>query len=168
MGVMEQGTVLEGSGLNAPFYGSGAPVDGTDEVQDVDITGTPTGGTFRLKVFGVNTVDLAHDIDAATLQTALETIVGSGNVGVSGPNPNFVVTFGGDAGKMPVPAIELAVNQLTGGTDPSVTVTETTPGVAATGFRPAPGAVYIRQSDGTVYVNQGTALDPNWDLVTIA
>lgn len=168
MPVMEQGTVIEGSGLNAPFYGSGAPVDGTDAVQDVDITGTPTGGTFKLKVFGVNTVDIDFDAAAGDVEDAIETIVGAGNVGVSGSNPNFVVTFGGDAGKMPVPLISLAENNLTGGTTPSVDVTDTTPGVAATGFRPAPGARYIRQSDGTIYVNQGTALDPNWDLVTIA
>lgn len=50
----------------------------------IHVDTTATGGTFTLSVNGTATGGLAYDITAANLQTALEQIVGAGNVTVSG------------------------------------------------------------------------------------
>ena len=106
--------------------------DGTeaDAVQDIDITGTPTGGTFTLS-FGTETTSaIAFDANAAAVTTALEALnnIGTGNIVVTGTNPNFVATFGGTLANTKVPVLTADGAALTGGTTPDVTVTNTTDG----------------------------------------
>ena len=48
------------------------------------VTVTATAGHFKLAVAGVETANIAFDAAAADVQTALEAIVGEGNVAVSG------------------------------------------------------------------------------------
>ena len=57
----------------------------TDAVQDIALTGSPTGGTFTLTFGGHTTSAIAYNASAATVQSALQalTSVGSGNVTVS-------------------------------------------------------------------------------------
>lgn len=84
------------------------PVAGTDEVQTVTVTGTPTGGTYRLQFKGQRTDALAHDAAAATVDTQLEalTTVGAGNVAVTGSAGGpYTVTFGGDLARANVPEL---------------------------------------------------------------
>lgn len=70
-----------GVGSLVPASGDGKPLaDNTIVHADT----TATGGTFTLSVDGTPTGGLAHDISATNLQTALEQIVGAGNVTVSG------------------------------------------------------------------------------------
>lgn len=99
---------------------------GTNEQQSVDITGTPTGGTFRLSFGGVETADIAFDANAAAVQSALEAVstIGSGNVAVTGSNPTFTVEFQGALGGEPQALLVLADNSLTGGTSPTVSISE--------------------------------------------
>jgi len=80
----------------------------------VDFTGVPSGGTFRLRVDGVDTVDLAWDAEYDAIDTALQTVVGPGVI-VVGPAP-FTITLPGDGGVLAV-----GDNSLTG-TSPNVTV----------------------------------------------
>lgn len=107
---------------------------GTDEVQTVTISGTPTGGAFTLTFGGQTTQALPYNATAAQVSRALEDLasIGWGNVlvtGGPGPGTPYVVTFLHDLGSQNV-ALMTAANTFTGGTTPAVAVAETTPGVA--------------------------------------
>lgn len=141
---------------------TGAPSAGTSEVQTVATTGIPTGGTFKLSFKGQQTAAIAYNADATAVDTALEALstIGSGNVTCGGgPLPTGVtVTFAGALAGRAVPLLTLTDNSLTGGSSPTVTITETTPGVTAT-LRDAPVGTLLVRDNGTLYVktaNPGT------------
>ncbi len=121
-----------------------------NDVQTVTITGTPTGGTIRLLLNGELTSAIAYNASAADVQTALEALdsVGSGNVACTGgafPGSAVVCTFQGDLAARPIPLMT-ALNSLTGGTTPAVSVAHTTPGT----YGPGQFAAYDDSaSDGT-------------------
>lgn len=102
----------------------------TAEVQTITTTGTPAGGTFRLKYKGAVTAPIVFNASAAQVDTALEALSSIGPGGVvctGGPLPTgVVVTFPTAQGN--VEPITLAVNALTGGTTPTVNIAQTTPG----------------------------------------
>jgi len=89
---------------------------GTGEVQTI----TVAGGTdpFTVTALGTTTGSLAHAATATEVQTALEAIVGAGNVTVSGTGP-YTVTFAAALG-------DVAQMTATG-----ATVATTTAGVVA-------------------------------------
>lgn len=158
--------VIEGS-RTPTLENAGAPVDGTDEVQSLDITGTPTGGTFKVGFDGHVSGDINYDDDAAAVELVLEAMqnIGAGGATVAGTNPNFGITFGANLAKLAVPQFTLHENLLTGGTSPSVTPSTDTAGVTAT-HRGAPkGALVTDTTNGVLYVNAGTALEPTWTVV---
>ena len=104
-----------------------------DEVQTVTITGTPTGGTFKLSFRGDITASIAYNAAASAVQSALEALgsIGSGGVVASaGPLPGTAVTitFASQLGDQAVPQIVVASSALTGGTSPAVATATTTPG----------------------------------------
>lgn len=144
---------------------AGAPVAGTTEVQTVTVTGTPTGGTFKLEFKGQRTGTIAYNAAASAVQTALRalsTISGS-NVTVTGSAGGpFTVTFAGDLAKKALPLLTLKENALTGGTAPSVTVVEATPGVDASHRGARTGETLTDTTNKKVYVNTGTATVPVW------
>ena len=74
--------------------GSDPAVNEIHRVRLVDVT----GGTFTLQFDGRATDDLAFDADAATVQSALEEVVGIGNVLVTGDVGDYHVEFTGDLG----------------------------------------------------------------------
>lgn len=102
---------------------------GVNAVQTLTITGTPTGGTYKLRWNGQETSALAYNADAAAIDAALEALsnIGAGDVSVSGTGP-FTVTFTGALAGKAQPIIELSNNSLTGGSSPSVTIAITTLG----------------------------------------
>lgn len=108
------------------------PVYDPDQASyEVDITGTPTGGDFTL-IVDVNgdveeTAAIAFDADAAAVDAAITALsnVPANGVTVTGTNPTFTVVFGGDLGTTDV-LLRLGDNSLTGGTSPSVDITENT------------------------------------------
>lgn len=117
------------------FNSSGLSVIGTgnrdvdSSVWTIQVTGTPTGGTFTLTVAvngaaAVTSGAIAFDATAATVQTALGAMsnVGANNVTVTGTTTK-TITFVGALVDAPV-VVALGTNSLTGGTSPSVTVTE--------------------------------------------
>jgi hypothetical protein len=107
---------------------------GTNEVQTATITGTPTGGTYKLSFLGVASANIAFDAAAAAVQTALEGIstIGAGNVTVSGSAGGpYTITFKNELGGQDVALLVLNTNALTGGTSPTVGIAETTPGLAS-------------------------------------
>lgn len=133
---------------------------GTNEVQTVTITGTPTGGTFTLTFRAATTTGIAYNADAAAVETALEALstIGDGDVRVTGgpgPGTPYVVTFVNDLGHQDVTQMTASAASLTGGTTPAVGVVETTKG-SSVGFNPR---ILVGSWDkpGTmvVYVNNG-------------
>lgn len=114
-------------------------VAGTNEVQTLTMTGTPTGGTFTLRFRGQTTAPIVFGATAAQIDTALEALstIGAGGVlSAGGPFPAVAITATFNAAPYApsnVPNISLGTNGLTGGTTPTVTVTATTPGVPAIG-----------------------------------
>ena len=112
----------------------GGASTGVNEVQTVTITGTPTGGTFRLTLNGEQTGTIAYNATNAVVQTALEALasVNPGDVTVAGgpgPGTPYTVTFTGDLAAEDI-ALMTATAAFTGGTTPAVTVTTPTPGVS--------------------------------------
>jgi hypothetical protein len=103
---------------------------GTNEVQTITINGNPTGGTFTITAYGETTAPIAYSADGPTVEAALNTLRAfrPGDITVTGPNPIFTLTFGGNYAKQNVEQITVA-HALTGGTSPSATVATTTPGV---------------------------------------
>lgn len=106
---------------------------GTDEVQTVTITGTPTGGTFTLTFDGQTTANIAYNAIGSAVQSALVALsnLNTGDVVVTGgpgPGTPYVVTFGGAKGSQDVPTMTASGTLLTGGTTPAVGVAVTTPG----------------------------------------
>lgn len=111
---------------------------GTNEVQTLTITGTPTGGTFRLTFNGVETANIAYNAAAAAVQSALEAIstVGAGNVTCGGgalPGTPVTITFGGIRAAEAQSLITVTTPAFTGGSTPAGSVARTTPGVPAVG-----------------------------------
>jgi len=154
------------------YENAGAPSDGVNEVQNLEIGGTPTGGTFTLTYDGFTTAAITWSATNATLisniQTALRALVSIGSsevtvadVDLSSGIGNVSITFGGNLAKLAVPAIAVGTNSLTG-TSPTVTMTTTTAGVTATARGAAPGAVLVDTTNGERYINVGTALQPEW------
>lgn len=108
----------------------------TNEVQEVAISGTPTGGTFTLTFHGQTTAAIAYDAAASAVQSALEALsnVSSGDVSCSGgalPGSAVTVTFQGNYAATDVEQMTADGSGLTGGTSPDAAVTTTTPGVSA-------------------------------------
>jgi hypothetical protein len=105
----------------------------SNEVQTVGITGSPTGGTFTLTYAGQTTAPIAYNADAQTVENALEALsnIASGDVVVGGgplPGTPVTVTFTGNLAGQNVGALTANGASLTGGTDPAISVSETTPG----------------------------------------
>lgn len=111
---------------------------GTDAVQTLTMTGTPTGGNATLTYDGRTTGTISFNSSAAAVDAVLEALpnIGAGNVlCAGGPFPTAItVTFNGvgTTGKRPHPLITISNNLFTGGTTPTITATTTTPGVNAT------------------------------------
>lgn len=105
---------------------------GTSEVQTITFYGSPTGGTFTVTFNGFTTPNLAYNISAADLQTALRalTSIGAGNINVAGAGP-YVCTFAGSLASTAVSMMTVDATLLTGGTIFG-TIATTVPGVAGT------------------------------------
>jgi hypothetical protein len=149
----------------------GAPNNGTSEVQTVTVTGSPGGGTFKLRFRNSTTGNLAYNISAADLQTALRALasINGAHVTVTGSDGGpFTVTFTGDLAKKVQTALRLAANNLTGGTSPSVTIVRTTPGVDATYRNAAQGSLLVDTLNDVFYRNTGTEPVAQWTLAESA
>ena len=95
-----------------------------NEQQTLEVTGSPTGGTFKIGFGEQYSAAIAYDADAATVEAALEAIanIGTGNVAVTGTTTK-TVEFQGDLAGQNVPLMTLYDNSLTGGSSPDVDIT---------------------------------------------
>lgn len=106
-----------------------------NEVQQVAITGTPTGGTFTLTFDGQTTGNIDFDATAAEVKTALvalSNLTAADLVTAGGvlPGTAVVVTFQGAMAGVPLPQMTADAALLTGGTTPAVVVTTLTQGAS--------------------------------------
>lgn len=159
------------------YRNAGAPSAGVDEIQTLELGGTPEGGTFKLAFNGFTTAPITWTaVDntlIAAIDAALEALpnIGTGGVTVADGTltdgiGTVTITFGGNLTKLAVPLITVANNSLTG-TDPTVAVTETTAGVTATARGAAVGARLVDTTNKVLYINTGTALAPIWTEVGV-
>jgi hypothetical protein len=106
---------------------------GTNEIQTITITGTPTGGSFTLTLDGKTTAQIAYNATSAQVKTALAALsnIAANDITTSGgplPGTPVTVTFQGNYAGSNVSQMTSA-SSLTGGTSPTVAVTTSTPGV---------------------------------------
>ena len=105
------------------------------EVQNVVMSGTPTGGSYWLRwsdgTSTHTTLELTYDAGSSAVQSALRTVPGLGAVTVdtTGDSPNYThaITFDGAAGD---PAQLTSATALLGGTAAGLTHSTVTSGVA--------------------------------------
>lgn len=98
-------------------FDSGETVEDEPTAYTLQVTGAPTGGTYTLEVDGEETAAIAHDATNAVIASAINALEGISGVKVTGTGTK-TVTFAEGA------VLELGANGLTGGTTPSVTITE--------------------------------------------
>ncbi len=102
-------------------------VAGVDEIQNIEFSITPTGGTFTLKYNTEETAALDYDATNTEVQTALNNLSSLSGIIVTGSiAADFVITFSGNDGKQPHPLLTVGTNSLTPST--TITITETTNG----------------------------------------
>jgi hypothetical protein len=95
---------------------------GTNEVYSLSVSGTPTAGTFTLRTVAesgnidVTTAAIAYNANNATLQAALDAVLGAGNsVVTAGPLPAATtITFTGNLAGQTVTMT--VASSVTGGT----------------------------------------------------
>lgn len=102
-----------------------------DDIQLVTLTGTPTAGSYTLSISDSQTIGtetttgIAWNATAATVQSALTTLLGVGNVTVSGSTGGpYTVTFIGALANTPQPTMGVTASVTGGG----VNITHTTVG----------------------------------------
>lgn len=89
----------------------------------VTVTGSPTGGTFKLSLNGTETASIAYNAAAATVEAAIEAVAGIPDCTVTGSAGGaWTITFDGTT----YVEVALGTNALTGGSTPSVTSAEQT------------------------------------------
>jgi hypothetical protein len=176
MGAISGGKVIPAA-AGAVLVNAGAPSAGADEVQTILFGGTPTGGTFTLTFDGHTTSAITWSSTNATLvsniDTALEALpnIGSGGVttGSTGTLTNGIgtvsVTFAGaNVSKLDVATLTYS-SSLTG-TNPTITIAESTVGTLATGRGAARGAVLSDSTNGKLYIQTAsTPNSPTWTVV---
>ena len=104
-----------GGGFDAVPAPSGQA--GLPQSTTLTITGTPTGGSYKLTYLGEETASIAHNANAAAIKAALVALndsLGADDFTVTGTGPFTVVARGGGA-------VTVTTVALTGGTSPTVT-----------------------------------------------
>lgn len=107
-----------------------------NDVQTLTIGYTPTGGSLVIRAWhpfsgASGPITLPYNASAATAQTLIQALLGSGNVTVTGgplPTSALVFTGAGNFARMPLTLMSIESNALTGGTPVAPTLVKTTNG----------------------------------------
>jgi hypothetical protein len=108
-----------------------ASQSGNAQAWTLTVTGSPTGGTYEVTVVddinGTQTLTLAYNASAATVQAAFRTLTGTGysltTVSATGTTPNFTHTVQFKGTRADV-TITVDDSELTGGSSPAVAPAE--------------------------------------------
>lgn len=158
--------------LTIQFEGTGyTATSPTNEVQTVQISGTPTGGTFTISWdcpyrSTQTTAAIAYNATAATIQAALRLLPGLESVVVANtagapPDQTVSVTFHGCVGNV---AQLTSTSSMTGGT-PVITHATTTAGVEGEKISLGPTALPITWSLRYFWINMPRDVPTDMDLV---
>jgi len=103
---------------------------GISAVQMISLNGTATGGSFALSLDGINyTGPLTDTATGDDIQAALESLLGIGNIMVTGnAGGPWAASFYGALGQQPVPLLQYT-DSLTGIPQPTIKVVTTVTGV---------------------------------------
>lgn len=138
VGVWMRGTGVPAAGnIVVKFTGTGyTAASATDEIQTLQISGTPSGGTYAISWAGPyggtqTTAAVAYNATSATVQAALRLLTGLESVVVTTsagapPNVTHQIVFSGVPG--PLNQITADITGLTGGA-PAKAIATPTPGV---------------------------------------
>ncbi|MGO8902318.1 MAG: beta strand repeat-containing protein, partial [Isosphaeraceae bacterium] len=126
-------------------------------VQELSVLGSPTGGTFTLTSFIPGhtgpTVPIPYNADAATVQAALETVVGSRNATVTGgpaPGNPMTIYFTGQLAGQIIGPLTADSSGLSGGESPAAIIE-----VLAGGGLPIGNPQFIQSTSNTVAARAG-------------
>lgn len=160
---LQNAATKDGTGWGVGPYNVAATGSYTDEVQTATITGSPTGGTFRLTFNGQQTGTIAYNATSGAVQTALEGLsnVEPGDIVVTGTNPNFTLTFGGQYAGTNVAQISAQAALTPSG---NVTMATSTQGVAPS----AGGLITPLGSTDHLHVQLVTVAPPAVDCDCVA
>lgn len=151
-----------GGGGSFPTYFLNAnPEDGEVAVQNFGLAGEPTGGDYTLNFDGDDIGPIAFDADETAIQSAFDSGLGGGVVVITDVNPSFVTWVAVGVR----PAITLADNSLTGGTDPTVEIN-----VDHTGFDPVSppnGSTWLQVQYNTDATQLYARVDGSWKKVLV-
>lgn len=145
---------------------------GTNAVQELEITGTPTGGTFTLTFRGQTTAAIDHDATAGEVEDALEVLstIGVGNVACGGgalPGSPVTITFTGDLAATALPLVTANGAALSGGSAPAAAVTETTPGDSEGTIVMTGAGWSVDEYEGAfVFIDYGTHIGPVRQIIS--
>jgi uncharacterized phage protein gp47/JayE len=133
--IIPQGTLFSVEGDSEKVFSTDEDVTlvaGTDEIQSITFSATPTGGSFKLNYDGEITAAILFSEGATEVQAALRALTNTSATGITVTGSfaaGFVVTFGGDDGKQIQTLLIENSNTLTNGGAVTITITKTTPGV---------------------------------------
>lgn len=138
---------------------------GVREVQTIQITGSPTGGTFTITLEGETTSALAYNASANAVEQALNSLPSRqpGDVSVTLSGSTYTLTFRNGMGNV---TQVTTTNSFTGGTSPDTTIGTTTAGAGSGKFGPYdPAATDGRQTlaRGNVFILNETLLESGFD-----
>lgn len=147
---LADGTVIP-NGQKGIEFGTILCATEVQEVQTVTVTGSPTGGTYKLAGNSAVTATIAYNASAATFQSALRALGGSfAGVVVSGSAGGpYTLTYPVGAGDVAAPTLD--TNSLTGGSSPSVSFATGTAGTNTGTYGPYDSAA----TDGRQSLNRG-------------
>jgi fibronectin-binding autotransporter adhesin len=156
-GVLSNGRVLKnGTGGLALTNANNTFLAGVNEVQTV--TPAATVGSFRLTFNGLSTPDITS-IDTASIQTALNTVLGTGNTVVTNPSGlTFQIEFTGMLAGIDVAQFTSTVTSGTG------SITHATPTAGSASFNLNAGSLAVPSSavlgGGTLHFSGSTTIRP--------
>lgn len=137
MKISEDTSEVSGDCFGYAINDNEGPINATlsDEVQQLTITGSPTGGTFTLTYSGQTTSALAYNASAAEVQAALEALsnIAANEVQCYGsglPSGTITIHFCSGLGATNVAAITSS-DSLTGGSSPATVLSTLTAGGAS-------------------------------------
>ncbi len=138
----------------------------TSAVQGINISGSPTGGSFTLTTASPlptnTTAPIPWNASATVVQAALGAIVGPTNVTVTGgpaPNTDLITTFQNVYAQQTIPLL-VATNDLTGGTNAGILVYTLDPGGTVL---PSLNPTYIQSIPNTIDALQGNDAEATRD-----
>ena len=125
-------------------------------IQSLNVLGSPTGGNFTLSTLAPlpvgTTVAIPYNATAGTVQAALEGLIGTGNVTVTGGpahDTEMTITFGGAYARQILLPLQWT-SSLTGGTNPGLNIA-----TVSVGGTPIASPTLIQSIPNTVAALQG-------------